>query len=111
MADHEIQNGAVLTVHVLQMAVFVNEGQVADVFGPGRHTLTTQTLPLLTNLKHWDKLFASPFKSDVWFFGTRLQTDQPRTSARCGCAPSATARPSSPRSSRRRWRPRSRASA
>ena len=76
MADNEIQNGAVLTVRESQMAVFVNEGQVADVFGPGRHTLTTQTLPLLTNLKHWDKLFASPFKSDVWFFSTRLQTDQ-----------------------------------
>jgi membrane protease subunit (stomatin/prohibitin family) len=76
MADNEIQNGAVLTVRESQMAVFVNEGQVADVFGPGRHTLTTQTLPLLTNLKNWDKLFASPFKSDVYFFSTRQQVDQ-----------------------------------
>jgi membrane protease subunit (stomatin/prohibitin family) len=76
MADQEIQNGAVLTVRESQMAVFVNEGQVADVFGPGRHTLTTQTLPLLTNLKNWDKLFASPFKSDVVFFSTRQQIDQ-----------------------------------
>jgi membrane protease subunit (stomatin/prohibitin family) len=76
MADQEIQNGAVLTVRESQMAVFVNEGQIADVFGPGRHTLTTQTLPLLTNLKHWDKLFASPFKSDVVFFSTRQQLDQ-----------------------------------
>ena len=76
MADNEIQNGAVLTVRESQMAVFVNEGQIADVFGPGRHTLTTQTLPLLTNLKHWDKLFASPFKSDVVFFSTRQQLDQ-----------------------------------
>ncbi len=76
MADNEIQNGAVLTVRESQMAVFVNEGQVADVFGPGRHTLTTQTLPVLTNLKNWDKLFASPFKSDVYFFSTRQQVDQ-----------------------------------
>ena len=76
MADNEIQNGAVLTVRESQMAVFVNEGQVADVFGPGRHRLTTQTLPVLTNLKNWDKLFASPFKSDVYFFSTRQQLDQ-----------------------------------
>ena len=76
MADHEIQYGGSLTVRESQMAVFVNEGQVADVFGPGRHTLTTQTLPLLTNLKNWDKLFESPFKSDVYFFSTRQQIDQ-----------------------------------
>lgn len=76
MRDFEIQNGAQLTVRDSQMAVFVNEGQVADVFGPGLHSLTTQTLPLLTNLKNWDKLFASPFKSDVYFFSTRLQLDR-----------------------------------
>lgn len=73
MQDNEIQNGAKLTVRDGQMAVFVNEGQVADVFGPGLYTLNTQTLPILTNLKNWDKLFASPFKSDVMFFSTRLQ--------------------------------------
>jgi membrane protease subunit (stomatin/prohibitin family) len=56
--------------------VFVNEGQVADVFGPGLHKLTTQTLPVLTYLKNWDKLFQSPFKSDVYFFSTRQQTAQ-----------------------------------
>jgi membrane protease subunit (stomatin/prohibitin family) len=76
MEDREIQTGAQLTVRESQMAVFVNEGQIADTFGPGRHKLTTQTLPLLTNLKNWDKLFASPFKSEVYFFSTRLQTDQ-----------------------------------
>ena len=76
VADREIQTGAMLTVRESQMAVFVNEGQVADVFGPGLHKLTTQTLPLLTNLKNWDKLFASPFKSDVYFFSTRQQIDQ-----------------------------------
>jgi membrane protease subunit (stomatin/prohibitin family) len=76
MADREIQNGASLTVRESQIALFVNEGKVADAFGPGRYTLSTQTLPLLTNLKNWDKLFESPFKSDVYFFSTRLQTDQ-----------------------------------
>ena len=49
---------------------------MADVFGPGTHTLTTQTLPVLTYLKNWDKLFESPFKSDVYFFSTRQQVDQ-----------------------------------
>ncbi|MEX8503191.1 MAG: SPFH domain-containing protein [Leptothrix ochracea] len=76
MADNEIQNGAVLTVRESQMAVFINEGQIADVFGPGRYTLSTQTLPVLTYLRNWDKLFASPFKSDVIFFSTRQQIDQ-----------------------------------
>jgi membrane protease subunit (stomatin/prohibitin family) len=73
MQDFEIQYGASLTVRESQMAVFVNEGQVADVFGPGMYKLTTQTLPVLTYLKNWDKLFESPFKSDVYFFSTRLQ--------------------------------------
>lgn len=76
MAEMEIQHGASLTVRESQMAVFVNEGQVADVFGPGMYTLTTQTLPILTYLKNWDKLFESPFKSDVYFFSTRQQVDQ-----------------------------------
>jgi len=76
MQDCEIQNGAQLTVRESQMAVFVNEGQLADVFGPGRYTLNTRTLPVLTNLKHWDKLFDSPFKSDVYFFSTRLQLER-----------------------------------
>jgi membrane protease subunit (stomatin/prohibitin family) len=76
MQDMEIQNGAVLVVRESQMALFVNEGKAADVFGPGTHKLSTQTLPLLTNLKNWDKLFDSPFKSDVYFFSTRQQIDQ-----------------------------------
>lgn len=73
MQDFEIQYGAKLTVRESQMAVFVNEGKVADVFGPGLHTLNTNTLPILTYLQNWDKLFQSPFKSDVYFFSTRLQ--------------------------------------
>ena len=76
MAEMEIQNGASLTVRESQVAIFVNEGQVADVFGPGMYKLTTQTLPVLTYLKNWDKLFESPFKSDVYFFSTRQQIDQ-----------------------------------
>jgi membrane protease subunit (stomatin/prohibitin family) len=76
MEDREIQNGGSLTVRESQIAMFVNEGKVADVFGPGRYTLTTATLPILTYLQNWDKLFKSPFKSDVYFFSTRQQIDQ-----------------------------------
>ncbi len=76
MQDMEIQNGAKLTVRESQMAAFVNEGRTADILGPGLYTLSTQTLPLLTNLMNWDKAFKSPFKSDVYFFSTRLQLNQ-----------------------------------
>ena len=76
MQDREIQNGGKLTVRDSQMAVFVNEGRVADAFGAGLYTLNTQTLPILTYLENWDKAFQSPFKSDVYFFSTRLQTNQ-----------------------------------
>ena len=74
MQDFEIQNGAILNVRESQIAVFVNEGTIADVFGPGTHKLTTQTLPVMTNLRNWDKFFDSPFKSDVYYFSTRVQT-------------------------------------
>ena len=76
MADFEIQYGGSLTVRESQMAVFINEGKLADVFGPGMHKLTTQTLPVLTYLQNWDKLFESPFKSDVYFFSTRQRLDR-----------------------------------
>lgn len=76
MQDREIQNGGKLTVRDSQMAVFVNEGKIADVFGPGLYTLNTHTLPILTYLRNWDKAFQSPFKSDVYFFSTRIQTNQ-----------------------------------
>lgn len=85
MEDFEIQYGATLVVRESQLAVFVNEGKIADLFAPGTYKLTTQTLPVLTYLKNWDKLFESPFKSDVYFFSTRLQlgrrwgTQQPIT--------------------------------
>lgn len=74
--DMEIQSGGQLTVRDSQLALFVDQGKIADVFGPGLHQLTTRNLPLLTDLKNWDKNFESPFKSDVYFFSTRLQVDQ-----------------------------------
>ncbi len=74
--DKEIQTGAQLTVRDSQMALFVNEGNVADCFGPGRYTLNTQNMPILTTLMNWDKAFKSPFKSEVYFFSTREQIDQ-----------------------------------
>jgi membrane protease subunit (stomatin/prohibitin family) len=76
MSGMEIQNGAQLVVRETQKAAFFNEGQIADIFGPGTHTLTTQTLPVLTYLKNWDKFFESPFKSDVVFFDTHDQIDR-----------------------------------
>ncbi len=76
MQDMEIQTGGQLTVRESQLALFVDEGKIADVLEPGLHTLTTRNLPLLTDLKNWDKNFESPFKSDVYFFSTRLQIDQ-----------------------------------
>jgi len=76
MQDMEIQNGGQLTVRDSQVALFVNEGRIADVFNPGLYTLTTRNLPVLTDLMNWDKGFESPFKSDVYFFSTRLRMDQ-----------------------------------
>ena len=76
MRDLEIENGGKLTVSESQMAAFVNEGTIADVFGPGLHTLNTRNLPLLTDLMNWSKDFQSPFKSEVYFFSMRQQIDQ-----------------------------------
>ena len=76
MLDQEIQTGGQLTVRETEMALFVDQGKIADAFGPGLYTLNTRNLPLLTDLKNWDKDFESPFKSDVYFFSTRLQIDQ-----------------------------------
>ncbi len=76
MQDREIQNGGKLTVRDSQLALFLNEGHAADAFGPGLYTLNTQTLPILTYLRNWDKAFQSPFKSDVYFFSSRIQIDQ-----------------------------------
>jgi membrane protease subunit (stomatin/prohibitin family) len=76
MQDMEIENGGQLTVRESQMAAFINEGRIADIFSPGLHTLSTRNLPILTDLLNWSKDFESPFKSDVYFFSTRLQMDQ-----------------------------------
>lgn len=76
MEDREIQNGAQLTVRQSQVALFVNEGQVADLFPPGMHTLATKNLPVLTNLRNWEMGFQSPFKSDIYFFSMKEQIDQ-----------------------------------
>jgi membrane protease subunit (stomatin/prohibitin family) len=76
MRDMEIESGSQLTVSESQLAAFVSQGKIADVFGPGLHTLNTRNLPLLTDLMNWDKAFESPFKSEVYFFSTRIQIDQ-----------------------------------
>jgi len=75
-ADFEIQQGGQLVVRETQMALFVDKGHVADLFGPGQHTIRTQNLPILTDLRHWSKMFESPFKSEVYFFSTRLRLNQ-----------------------------------
>ncbi len=71
----EIKNGAKLVVREGQAAIFVNEGKLADVFGPGTYTLTTQNLPILATLKGWKYGFNSPFKAEVYFVNTTNMTD------------------------------------
>jgi len=68
---NEIKYGAKLTVRESQVAVFVHEGQLADVFGPGLYMLETNNMPVMTSLQHWDHLFNSPFKSEIYFVNTR----------------------------------------
>ena len=74
--DNEIKNAAQLVVRESQVAVFVNEGTIADVFTPGTYTLETKNLPILTTLKGWKYGFNSPFKAEVYFVSTRQFTDQ-----------------------------------
>lgn len=74
--NNEIKNGAKLTVREGQSAVFVNEGQIADVFTPGMYTLNTANLPILGTLKGWKYGFESPFKAEVYFVSTKQWTDQ-----------------------------------
>lgn len=76
MQDQEIQNGAQLVVREMQSAMFLDEGKFADKFAAGSYTLNTNTLPVLTNLRNWDKFFESPFKADVYFFSLREQLDR-----------------------------------
>jgi excisionase family DNA binding protein len=70
--DKAIKNGAQLIVRESQVAQFVYVGQFGDTFGPGRHTLATENIPVLTRLRGWKYGFASPFKVDVYFVNTRL---------------------------------------
>src|SRR5689334_17529177 len=72
--DREIKNGAQLIVRESQVAQFVYLGQFGDQFGPGRHTLTTDNIPILTDLKGWKYGLESPFKADVYYVVTRLFT-------------------------------------
>ncbi|GAK75004.1 hypothetical protein JCM19296_582 [Nonlabens ulvanivorans] len=74
--QNEIKNGAKLIVREGQTAVFINEGQLADVFTPGTYDLTTQNLPILSTLKGWKYGFNSPFKAEVYFVNTHLFTDE-----------------------------------
>ena len=73
-ADKAIKNGAQLIVRESQYAQFVYLGQFGDAFGPGKHTLTTDNIPLLTRMRSWKYAFNSPFKADVYFLTTRLFT-------------------------------------
>jgi membrane protease subunit (stomatin/prohibitin family) len=69
-ADHEIKNGAVLTVRESQQALLLNEGQLADIFPAGKHILKTENIPILSRLKGWKYGFESPYKADIYFFNT-----------------------------------------
>jgi len=73
---HAIKYGAKLTVREGQTAVFVHEGQIADVFTPGLYMLETNNMPILTTLQHWDHGFQSPFKSEIYFVNTTRFADQ-----------------------------------
>lgn len=73
--QNEIKMGAKLTVRESQVAVFINEGQIADVFSPGMHTLQTQNMPILSTLKGWVHGFNSPFKAEIYFVNTKRFLD------------------------------------
>jgi membrane protease subunit (stomatin/prohibitin family) len=74
--QNEIKNGAQLTVRESQVAVFVSEGKIADVYQPGRYELTTANMPVLTTIRGWKYGFNSPFKVEVYFVNTKNFTDQ-----------------------------------
>lgn len=73
--QNEIKMGAKLTVRESQVAVFINEGQIADVYQPGMYTLNTENMPILSTLKGWKYGFNSPFKAEVYFVNTRKFLD------------------------------------
>ena len=73
--DNAIKYGAKLTVREGQSAVFINEGQLADVFSPGLYELQTNNMPIMTTLQHWDHGFSSPFKCEIYFVNTTRFND------------------------------------
>lgn len=73
---NEIKMGAQLTVRETQVAIFVNEGMIADIFQPGRYMLSTQNMPVMTKLKSWKYGFNSPFKAEVYFVNMKQFLDQ-----------------------------------
>ncbi|MBQ8201667.1 MAG: SPFH domain-containing protein [Clostridia bacterium] len=76
MEGKEIMMGAQLTVRESQVAVFVNEGEIADVYGPGRYELSTSNMPIMTKLQSWKFGFNSPFKAEVYFVNTKQFLDR-----------------------------------
>ncbi len=76
MQDREIMMGSSLTVRESQVAIFVNKGEIADIFQPGNYKLTTDNMPILTKLMSWKYGFDSPFKAEVYFVNTKQFTDQ-----------------------------------
>ena len=76
MNGKEIMMGAQLTVRESQVAIFVNEGELADVYGPGRYELSTSNMPIMTKLQSWKYGFNSPFKADVYFVNTKQFLDR-----------------------------------
>ena len=85
--DKEIKNGAQLIVRESQQVQFVAAGQYADLFGPGKHTLSTENVPVLSTILGWKYGFQSPFKCDVYYINTRLFTGNKwGTSNPCSCA-------------------------
>ena len=74
--DKEIKRGAQLIVRESQIAQFIYLGQFGDTFGPGKYALTTDNIPVLSDLKGWKYGFESPFKCEVYFISTRQWTDQ-----------------------------------
>ncbi|MCA9556791.1 MAG: SPFH domain-containing protein, partial [Myxococcales bacterium] len=73
--NREIQMGSSLIVRETQRALFVYQGQIADLYEPGHYKLSTANMPIMTTLQHWTHGFNSPFKSEVYYFNTRQFTD------------------------------------
>ncbi len=74
--ENQIKNGAQLTVRESQVAILLDKGQIADVFQPGMHRLTTDNMPILSTLQGWKYGFNSPFKVDVYFVSTKQFTNR-----------------------------------